>query len=202
MFLSWRKCIRQTVWRKSQNPARQIYATSSNTSGCLAAIFSSTLAGPAGVRRPCSQFWSVSALMPKTAANFDCDNPSLPRTFTMSFFGSILKTRDGFNSPRLICPASRRLCFNCSKSSLFMILIMRHWRILSTLILRRQRGMRSPRSNPQKARELPLQGGFELGIGVGFEREPIVSGVEALSIRSAKPQFDRQPSFTDVRVLL
>jgi hypothetical protein len=83
-----------------------------------------------------------------------------------------------------------------------MILIMRHWRILSTLILRRQRGMRSPRSNPQKARELPLQGGFELGIGVGFEREPIVSGVEALSIRSAKPQFDRQPSFTDVRVLL
>lgn len=66
-----------------QVPAPTPYATSSKTSGCRAAIFSSTFAGPVGVRRPCSQFCNVSALMPKMAANLDCDKPSLPRTRAM-----------------------------------------------------------------------------------------------------------------------
>lgn len=99
-------------------------ATSNSISGCLAAIFSNTLAGPVGVRRPCSQFCSVSTLIPKIAANFDCDKPSSPRTRTRLESGLTRKTRPGFNFPRLIRFASRRLCFNSSKSSLFITQIL------------------------------------------------------------------------------
>jgi hypothetical protein len=57
------------------------------------AIRNSTLAGPVGSRRPCSQFCNVSWLMPSNVANLDCDSPSLPRAFTTSFLGSSLNVR-------------------------------------------------------------------------------------------------------------
>jgi hypothetical protein len=47
--------------------------TSHTASGCLATICRRILAGPAGVRRPCSQFWRVSTLMPSNAANSACE---------------------------------------------------------------------------------------------------------------------------------
>jgi hypothetical protein len=63
------------------------HAISSRASGCFAAIFSKTFAGPVGLLRPCSQFWSVSGLIPRIAANFACDKPSLPRTRARSNSG-------------------------------------------------------------------------------------------------------------------
>jgi hypothetical protein len=45
-----------------------------------------------------SQFCSVSALMPSTAANLDCDKPSLPRTFTKSVLGLECQSADDWRS--------------------------------------------------------------------------------------------------------
>jgi hypothetical protein len=96
------------------------YTTSKSTSGWVRAMRSNTLAGPVGERRPCSQFCSVSVLMPRTAANFDCDNSSLVRTFTTSFFGSNLNVRTGFNSPFSMALACFTLSNNSSNNAFFM----------------------------------------------------------------------------------
>ncbi len=39
-----------------------------------------TLAGPVGLRRPCSQFRNVFSLMPRRLVNLVCERPRLPRT--------------------------------------------------------------------------------------------------------------------------
>jgi len=98
------------------------------------AILNKTLAGPVGERRPCSQFCSVSALIPKTAANLDCDMPSFPRTFTMSVLGFISNTRAGLSWPFSMARACITLSSNSAKSSFFMEdrSDIRHWRIMST----------------------------------------------------------------------
>ena len=75
--------IRSRTTRRDNREIIPAYANSNKTLGCRVAIFSNTFAGPAGVRRPCSQFCNVSALIPSKAANFDCDKPSFPRTRTM-----------------------------------------------------------------------------------------------------------------------
>src|SRR5208283_4974601 len=58
------------------------------------------------------------------------------------------------------------------------------------------------KSNPQMTGKLLLQRGFEFGIGVGLEGKPIQCGIQPLSIRRAKPEFDRQSPLADVGMLL
>jgi len=62
--------------RGLNNPPLQ--ATSKRTSGCFIAILSSTLAGPVGDRLPCSQFCTVSALIPKIAATSSATDRACP----------------------------------------------------------------------------------------------------------------------------
>jgi len=49
---------------------------SSIASGCVEATRNKTLAGPSGLRLPCSQFRNVATLIPIRAANLFCDNPN------------------------------------------------------------------------------------------------------------------------------
>jgi hypothetical protein len=126
MPLCWCWSIKVSLSRHKDSPSRSNsfvdsapYATSNNTSGCRLAILSNTFAGPVGERRPCSQFCSVSALMPSTAANLDCDKPSRPRTFTKSVLGFTRKVRAGLSSPFSMACACFTLSSSSSKSSFF-----------------------------------------------------------------------------------
>jgi len=76
--------------------------------GFLAATLSKARAGPSGVLRPCSQFFSVATLTPIIKANSACDFPSFRRIDLMSA-GLNVKTRLGFMLPRRIRPAWRTL---------------------------------------------------------------------------------------------
>ena len=76
--------------------------------GFSAATFSKARAGPSGVLRPCSQFFSVATLTPIIRANAACDFPSFRRIDLMSA-GLNVKTRLGFALPRRIRPAWRTL---------------------------------------------------------------------------------------------
>lgn len=83
--------------------------------GFAAATRSKARAGPAGTRRPCSQFRSVATLTPMSNANSACD---LPRLWRMARTSSGLKTkaRDARRSPRRIAPACLILLTKSSKS--------------------------------------------------------------------------------------
>ena len=56
--------------------------------------------------------------------------------------------------------------------------------------------------NPGVRGELFLQGGFEFGIGGGFEGGPVQRGFEALAVGGAEPKLDRQAPFADARMFL
>src|SRR5215210_1689968 len=55
-----------------------------NTSGFCSAILNKAIAGPLGLRLPCSQSWTVRKLTPIKPAKADCDNFNLVR---MAFGG-------------------------------------------------------------------------------------------------------------------
>ena len=69
--------------------------------GCRAAILRRPIAGPSGLRRPCSQFRNVWTLMPIACANCDCERPTKRRRAATSSPDSIwpimsrLRTRPG-----------------------------------------------------------------------------------------------------------
>ena len=58
---------------------RSSYTSSMNTSGCCSAIRNKASAGPLGLRRPCSQSWTVRKLTPIRPAKAACDSCNLAR---------------------------------------------------------------------------------------------------------------------------
>jgi len=55
------------------------YESSVNTLGFCSAIRNKAAAGPLGLRRPCSQSWTVRRLIPISPAKADCDSFNFAR---------------------------------------------------------------------------------------------------------------------------
>ena len=75
--------VESPAWTSKKWPAldhsARAYANCINTSGFCSAIRNKAIAGPLGLRLPCSQSWTVRKLTPINPAKADCDNFNLER---------------------------------------------------------------------------------------------------------------------------
>ena len=86
-------------------------------------MVSKTLAGPVGVRRPCSQFWTVLTLTPISEAKFPCERERFSRIPRTSW-RSTTKRREGSFVPLSMSRPSRTLSRSRLKSWLFMLVCL------------------------------------------------------------------------------
>src|SRR5271157_360884 len=85
-------------------PVIQASSASATALGFCSAILNKARAGPSGLRRPCSQFWSVATLTPIIKANSLWDFFNRLRIARTSA-GLMFLILVGFRDPRFMRPA-------------------------------------------------------------------------------------------------